>query len=320
MYRRLSKVSNPLYCTYRLQHSSICVTCQENFTSYRGKYDLVAGGLRSGGHRRPELRSNGSSQGRGFTEADRRGAPGVAIVNEAFAHRFFTGGSALGKRISLGVGEPWMEIVGVTTNVKSLALQLDKEDPQLDLPVEQHGVSSTQRVLVRTRQNAADLLASVRREVRAFDPGLAFFKTMTLKDDLLVSRGTQRMRAVLIGLFGAVALVLAAVGLYGIIAYSVARRTREIGIRMALGAQAGDVLKLVMREGLRLIAVGLSIGLVSAWAATRLIAGWLYGVSPADSLTFAAIALLLTSVPSLACWIPARRATKVDPMMALRCE
>jgi predicted permease len=259
-------------------------------------------------------------EGRGFTEGDRKGAPGVAIVNEAFARRFFPGGSALGKRVSLGIGEPWMEIVGVAVNVKSLALQLDKDNPQLDLPVEQHSVSNTQRVLVRTRHDAADLLASVRREVRAFDPGLAFFKTTTLKDDLLANIATQRMLAELVSLFGAVALILAAVGLYGVIVHSVSRRTREIGIRMALGAQAGDVLKLVMREGLMLVAAGLSIGMASAWATTRLIARWLYGVSPTDPLTFAAIALLLTSVTSLACWIPARRATKVDPMVALRCE
>jgi putative ABC transport system permease protein len=160
----------------------------------------------------------------------------------------------------------------------------------------------------------------VRSEVRAFDPRLAFFKTTTLKDDLLANIATQRMLAELVGLFGAVALVLAAVGLYGAIAYSVSRRTREIGIRMALGAQAGDVLKLVMREGLMLIAIGLAIGMASAWAATRLIAGFLHGVSPTDPLTFAAIGLLLTSVTSLACWIPARRATKVDPMVALRYE
>ncbi len=259
-------------------------------------------------------------EGRGFTEGDRKGAPGVAVVNEAFVRRFFPNGSAVGRRVSLGIGEPWMEIVGVTRNVKNLALQLGEADPQLDLPVAQHHLSNPQRMLVRTRRDTANLLTSVRREVRAFDPGLAFFKTTTLKDDLLASIGTPRMHAVLISLFGAVALVLAAVGLYGVIAYSVAHRTREIGIRMALGAQAGDVLKLVMREGGTLIAVGLSIGMAAAWGATRLIAGHLYGVSPTDPLTFAAIALLLIIVTLLACWIPARRATKVDPMIALRYE
>jgi putative ABC transport system permease protein len=160
----------------------------------------------------------------------------------------------------------------------------------------------------------------VRREVRAFDPGLSFFKTTTLKDDLLANIGEQRMYAELVSLFGALALILAAIGLSGVIAYSVSHRTREIGIRLALGAQAIDVLKLVMREGLLLIASGLSLGLASAWAATRLIAGKLYNVSPTDPLTFAAIALLLIVVATLACWIPARRAMRVDPMVALRCD
>jgi putative ABC transport system permease protein len=259
-------------------------------------------------------------QGRGFTAEDRKGAPNVAIVNEALARRFFPGGNALGKKISLGVGEPWMEIVGVTRDVKSLGLILDRTDLQLDLPVEQHDISNPQRVLVRARHDAADLLASVRREVRAFDPGLSFFKTKTLKDDLLANISTQRMLAGLISLFGALALLLASIGLYGVIAYSVSHRTREIGIRMALGAQAGDVLKLVMREGLLLIAIGLSIGLASAWGATRLIKGYLYSVSASDPLTFIAIAVLLIIVTSLACWIPARRAAKVDPMIALRYE
>jgi putative ABC transport system permease protein len=259
-------------------------------------------------------------QGRGFTAEDRKGAPNVAIVNEALARRFFPGGNALGKKVSLGVGEPWMEIVGVTRDVKSLGLLLDRMDPQLDLPVEQHNISNPQRVLVRTRHDAADLLASVRREVRAFDPGLSFFKTTTLKDDLLANISEQRMLAVLISLFGGLALLLASVGLYGVIAYSVSHRTREIGIRMALGAQTADVLKLVMREGLLLIASGLTIGLASAWGATRLIKAHLYSVSASDPLTFIAIAVLLLIVTSLACWIPARRAAKVDPMIALRYE
>jgi putative ABC transport system permease protein len=259
-------------------------------------------------------------QGRGFTAEDRKGAPNVAIVNEALARRFFPGGNALGKKVSLGVGEPWMEIVGVTRDVKSLGLILDRTDIQLDLPVEQHNISNPLRVLVRTRHDAADLLASVRREVRAFDPGLSFFKTTTLKDDLLANISEQRMLAVLISLFGGLALLLASVGLYGVIAYSVSHRTREIGIRMALGAQTADVLKLVMREGLLLVAIGLMIGLASAWAATRLIKGYLYSVSASDPLTFIAIAVLLIIVTSLACWIPARRAAKVDPMIALRHE
>jgi ABC-type antimicrobial peptide transport system permease subunit len=176
------------------------------------------------------------------------------------------------------------------------------------------------RVLARTRRDAASLAPTVRREVRGFDSGLAFFKTTTLKDDLRATFSTQRMAAALIGLFGLLALALTAVGLYGVISYSVAHRTREIGVRMALGAQSRDVLKMVMREGAALIAAGAMIGLAGAWAATRLIKGFLYGVSPTDPLTFIGIVILLIFVALTACYIPARRATKVDPMVALRCD
>jgi putative ABC transport system permease protein len=141
-----------------------------------------------------------------------------------------------------------------------------------------------------------------------------------LKDDLRATISEQRMGAALTGLFGLLALALTAVGLYGVISYSVERRVREIGIRMALGAQSGDVLKMVMREGAALVAAGLMIGLAGAWAATRLIEGQLYQVSPADPLTFIGIAILLIFVALMACYIPARRAAKVDPMVALRCE
>jgi predicted permease len=258
-------------------------------------------------------------QGRGFTEQDRLGAPDVVIVNEAFARRFFPDGRALGKRIRLEDGKPWMEIVGLTRNVKAFSL-FGEDRPQIDLPAGQHGIGNPLRVLVRTRLDAASMAAAVRREVRDSDPGLAFFKTTTLRDDLRASISTHRMAATLISLFGLLALALTAVGLYGVITYSVAHRTREIGIRMALGAQSSDVLNLVMREGGILIVLGLAIGFAGAWAATRLIEGFLYGVSPTDPLTFAGIALLLTIGATLACWIPARRATKVDPMIALRYE
>ncbi|MGH9844480.1 MAG: ABC transporter permease [Blastocatellia bacterium] len=258
------------------------------------------------------------ARGRGFTEADRKGAPGVAVVNEAFARRFFADGNAFGKRISLGTGMPWLEIVGVTRNVKTLVM-LDEDTPQLDLPVEQQSFNNP-RVLLRTRQDAASLLPAVRREVRALDAGLAFFKTTTIEADLRAQIAVWRMAAALLSLFGAVALALAAIGLYGIIAYSVAIRTREIGIRMALGAQSRDVLRLVMREGIVLTAVGIAIGVAAAMAAMRLIESYLYGVSPTDPATFVAVPLLLGGAALVACWIPARRATKVDPMIALRCE
>jgi predicted permease len=258
-------------------------------------------------------------QGRSFTEQDRKGSPPVAVVNEAFARRYFPDGQALGKRVSLEPDKPSVEIVGVIRNIKSFFL-LSEDRPQIDLPVAQSGIVNPMRVLARTRRDAASLAPTVRREVRGFDSGLAFFKTTTLKDDLRATFSTQRMAAALIGLFGLLALALTAVGLYGVISYSVAHRTREIGVRMALGAQSRDVLKMVMREGAALIAAGAMIGLAGAWAATRLIKGFLYGVSPTDPLTFIGIVILLIFVALTACYIPARRATKVDPMVALRCD
>jgi predicted permease len=258
-------------------------------------------------------------QGRGFTEQDRKGSPHVTIVNEAFARRYFPDGQALGKRVSLEVDKPPVEIVGVTRNIKSFHL-LSEDRPQIDLLAVQRGLDNPMRVLARARRDAASLAPAVRREVREFDAGLAFFKTTTLKDDLRATISTQRMAAALISLFGLLALALTAVGLYGVISYSVGRRVREIGVRMALGAQSSDVLKLMMREGTALIAAGLVIGLAGAWAATRLIKGLLYEVSPTDPLTFIGIAILLIFVASMACYIPARRAMKVDPMVALRTE
>jgi predicted permease len=257
-------------------------------------------------------------QGRGFTEQDRKGAPGVVVVNEAFAEKFFPRQNALGQRISLGSNMPWLQIVGVAHNVKAFSLQ-GEDRPQIELPLAQQGASHTQRVLVRV-QDAAAVMPLVRREVRALDASLAFFKTTTLKADLRATIAVWRMAATLTSLFGLIALLLAAVGLHGVVAYAVNQRTREIGIRMALGAQAGDVLKLILREGVVLIGIGLALGIAVALATTRLIEGFLYGVKATDPLTYALIAFLLAFVALLACWIPARRATKVDPMVALRYE
>jgi putative ABC transport system permease protein len=217
------------------------------------------------------------------------------------------------------VDKPAVEIVGVTRSIKSFHL-LSDDRPQIDLLATQRGIGNPMRVLARARSDAESLAPAVRREVRGFDPRLAFFKTTTLKDDLRATISERRMAAAFISLFGLLALALTAVGLYGVISYSAERRVREIGIRMALGAQSSDVLKMVMREGAALIAGGVMVGLAGAWAATRLIEGLLYGVSATDPLTFVAIAILLIFVALTACYIPARRAAKVDPMVALRCE
>ena len=266
-----------------------------------------------------ELMGIAVRQGRSFAAADRKGQPEVATINEAFAQKFFPAQNPVGHRLSLGTGMPWLTIVGVTRNLKSKFVT-EETSPQLELPLAQRGLGQSQRVLLRTAADPQSLLPQVRREVRALDASLAFFKTTTLQNEVRAHLASWRMAATLTSLFGAVALLLVAIGLYGLLAYAVAQRTREIGIRMALGAQASDVLRLVLREGVSLIGAGLLLGLAAAFAATRLIEAFLYGVSAHDPLTFVVVALLLLAVALLACWIPARRATRVDPIIALRCE
>ncbi|HEX4945374.1 MAG TPA: ABC transporter permease [Blastocatellia bacterium] len=258
-------------------------------------------------------------QGRSFNDSDRKGQSEVVMINAAFAQQYFPNQNPIGKRLRIDVKAPWMTIIGVTRNTKTLGL--DSEDrPQIELPLTQHNSAMGLRILLRTRGNAAQLLPQVRKEVRTLDAGLAFFKASTLQDDVLAHLGTQRMAAMLTSLFGVVALLLTVLGLYGVIAYAVNQRTREIGIRMALGAQSIDVLRLVLREGVWLIGVGLMLGVAGAIAMARLIDAFLYGVRSYDPMTFVIVAVGMVMVALLACWIPARRATKVDPMIALRQE
>jgi putative ABC transport system permease protein len=173
---------------------------------------------------------------------------------------------------------------------------------------------------IRSAGDPLSLAAAVRREARAIDPDQPVAAVRTMEQVLNESVAAPRYRTWLLGLFAAVALILAGVGIYGVISYTVAQRTHEIGVRMALGARSPDVLKLVVGQGIKLALAGVLLGLGGAWALTRLVRNLLFGVSATDPLTFVAIALLLTLVALLACWIPARRATKVDPMIALRCE
>ncbi|HYY94051.1 MAG TPA: ABC transporter permease [Pyrinomonadaceae bacterium] len=259
-------------------------------------------------------------EGRGFTERDAAGAPPVAVINEAMARQYFPGQNPLGRHLFLGKGSAPLEIVGVARDSKFHSLT---EPPlaHLDTPILQDPYAYRSVVFhVRAKADAAALLADVRREVKALDPALPFADAGTLTDELGNSLAAARMAAQLSALFGAVALLLSAVGLYGAISYSVEQRTREIGIRMALGARPRDVLALVIAKGLLLTAAGAGLGLAAALALTRLASGLLYGVSATDPTTFAAVALLLSAVALAACYVPARRATKVDPMVALRYE
>ncbi len=262
-------------------------------------------------------------EGRDFTERDDKQAPGVVIVNQAFARKFFPGEDPIGKHIRPGIStdesKPVMrEIVGVVADVKNRNLSSEFRAgyfvPQAQIPFNQ------MTVLVKTTNDPRSLITAVQREVTAMDKELPVFNVKTMDDYLAASMATPRFNTTLLAIFATVALVLTIVGLYGVMSYSVAQRTNEIGIRMALGAQTRDVLSLVVKQGIKLVFLGLGIGLVGAFALMRVIASLLFGVTTKDPLTFAAVAGLLTVVALLACYLPARRATKVDPLVALRYE
>ena len=259
-------------------------------------------------------------QGRGFTEHDREGAPGVVIINEALAQRLFPGENALGRKLTLKTNGPPLEIVGITRDVKHHELT-ETPVPHFDVPALQRGYDSYTNVVVRTRGPAADLIPTVRSELLALDPALPVKDISAVSADIDNTLAATRLASTLISIFGVVALLLASIGLYGVMAWMVSQRTREVGIRMALGARPADVLTLIIKQGIVLTFAGVVIGLLAALAATRLIdTQQLYGVSATDPFTFAAIALLLTTVSLLACYLPARRATRVDPLKALRYE
>ena len=260
------------------------------------------------------------AQGRGFTDQDREGAPKVIVINEALAHRLFPGESALGKKLTLKTDGPPLEIVGITRDIKHHDLT-ETPLPHFDLPALQRGYDSYTNVVIRTRGPAEDLIPVVRAELLDIDPAFPVREITAVSTDIDNTLAATRLASTLISIFGLVALVLASIGLYGVMAWMVSHRTREVGIRMALGARSGDVLKLIIKQGLVLTLAGVGIGLVAALIATRLIdTQQLYGVSARDPFTFAVIALLLTAVSLLACYLPARRATKVDPLTALRYE
>jgi predicted permease len=262
-------------------------------------------------------------QGRAFTERDGAEAPLVMIVNQALARRDFPGENPVGKRINLGNtdrnGQPvWFEIIGVAADVRSQEL-IEEALPEFYLSNLQDTFTEMSLV-IRAAVELASLPAAVRQAAAEVDRAQPVSKIETMEQIVSEAVSQPRFNLLLLGLFGGLALLLSAAGIYGVTAYSVAQRSSELGIRMALGAQPHHVLKLILGQGLRLIAGGIVLGLAAAFALTRLMSTLLFGVSTTDPSTFAAIALLLTLVALLACWIPARRATKVDPMIALRTE
>jgi putative ABC transport system permease protein len=256
-------------------------------------------------------------RGRAFTEEEVRQSAHVLLISQALADEVFPGEEPLGKRLLLGmnVKTPY-EIIGVVGDIRHRALET-APFPMMYLPTL---VTGWTNLTIRLTGSPMNLAAAVRKEVLAIDRDQPIAAVRMMDDVLSNSVAAERYRSLLLGLFAAAALLLAAVGIYGVIAYSAAQRTRELGVRMALGAQSKDVLKLVIGQGLKLALAGVLLGVAGALALTRLVNSLLFGVSATDPLTFAAIALLITFVAALACLIPAWRATKIDPMVALRYE
>jgi len=260
------------------------------------------------------------TRGRAFTDQDKAGARPVVVINEAFVRKHWPNENPIGKRIRFyGPLDraPWMEVVGVIKDVK---FELDQPvTPEFYLPHAQDPWNAM--VLVaRTSVDPASLAGALRQQVWAIDKDQPVFDVKTMQEVRSGSVVLYSFSSVMLGIFAFVSLVLAAIGIYGVMAFAVTQRTQEIGIRMALGARTVDVLKLVVKHGMKLALFGIVIGLAGSWALTRFIAKLLVGVQPTDLLTFSVVSLCLLVAAFIACYLPARRATKVDPLVALRYE
>ncbi|MGH9839150.1 MAG: ADOP family duplicated permease [Blastocatellia bacterium] len=261
----------------------------------------------------------GLLEGRDFTMQDDKEEARPVIVNESFARRFWPGQSAVGKRLSQGGPDrPFWEIVGVVKDSRYWSIG---EDPQpfvyFPMPRNYEGDAA---LVTRTTGDPQSLINAIRHEARSLDANLPVYDAKTMNEHMRLSLFPLRTGAWVAGGFAALALLLAGLGIYGVMSYAVSQRTRELGIRMALGARGGDVLRLVIRQGMTLALIGLAIGLAGALALTRLMTSLLVGVGATDAVTFISVTLLLAVIVLIACYIPARRAAKVDPMIALRCE
>ncbi|HEY0727282.1 MAG TPA: ABC transporter permease, partial [Pyrinomonadaceae bacterium] len=267
-------------------------------------------------------------RGRGFSAHDTPGTTPVVLIDEVFARLYFPNEDPLGKRLrQAGPNSPSREIIGIVRHVEHSNLAgLSAESGEVYTPFSQIPVETLPRyvrrvnLVVRTTVEPLSLTQSVRGQIAALDKDQPVFNVRTMEQALARSVAARRFSMILLSVFAALALILAAVGIYGVISYSVAQRTREVGIRMALGAQTTDVLKLVVSDGLKLVVIGVAVGLFGAFMLTRLMSTLLFGVTPTDAVTYTTVALGLVSVALAACYIPARRATKVDPLVALRFE
>jgi predicted permease len=268
-------------------------------------------------------------RGRFITDADNENAPLVVVIDDVFARKYFPNEDPIGKRVNIALFDVQGEIVGVIGHVQQwgpgndakAAVEAQMEYPFMQLPPPLMAlVADADSVVLRTQGDPTQVMDAVRRGVRELDPREIVYGVQTLDEVLANSMAARRLSMILLGAFAALALVLASVGIYGVISYLVGQRTHEIGVRMALGAQREDVLRLILGEGGRMALVGVVIGVAAALGLTRLMKGMLFGVSASDPATFVGVAIVLVCVALAACWIPARRAMKVDPMVALRHE
>jgi putative ABC transport system permease protein len=264
-------------------------------------------------------------RGRDFSERDDSKAPGVVVVNEAFVHKYFPNEDALGKHITASLsnsGTPApREIIAVVGNVKNRSLDVE-DAPAYYIPSTQLNFGSM-AVCLRTGNEPHSVASAVRNVVSSMDPDLPVYDIKTMEEYLSTSVATQRFNAMLLEAFAGLALVLTAIGLYGVVSYAVAQRTHEIGVRMTLGASRSQVVQMVLKSGLQLTGIGVTAGVLLSLAAARFASSFsalLFGIKPTDAVTFAVVVGLVTAVSLLACYIPAYRASKVDPMIALRCE
>jgi predicted permease len=267
--------------------------------------------------------------GRFITDRDDERAPSVAVIDEAFARKHFPGENPVGKRVHVALLDLNLEIVGVAGhvehwglgNAEHQSLQAELYIPLFQLPDKFWSlISNGAGFVARTEGPPLDVASGIRQAASRFDASAAIYQFRPLEEVVAGSIARQRMAMILLSILSGLALTLAAIGVYGVIAYLAAQRTREIGVRMALGATRGDVLQLVLGQGMRIALAGIGAGIVAALWLTRLLAKMIYGVGATDPVTFGGVALLLTAVALLACYVPARRAMRVDPVSALRWE
>jgi predicted permease len=256
--------------------------------------------------------------GRGFTDFDREGSARVAVISQAMAKHFWPGQDAIGKRFRVTVQNGAWQVVGVCADSVTTTIG-EQPQPIAFLPLGQN-YQAALALDVRTAGNPAAVMPAVLKQVQSLNQNMALTNPNTIQDLIAQGLWPPRTGAALFAIFGLLGMVLASVGIYGVMAYSVTQRTNEIGLRMALGARPWDVLRLVVGQGMRLTLTGVAVGILCALAVTRLLGNLLFGISTYDPFTFGTVSALVTAVALLAAWLPARRASRIDPVVALRQE